>query len=474
MRKFFRWLRGVDIVGVAGSIPAAPTIKSKTYEQDRRQNRAERGRNRNTFCGDLWGGCSAAVLACILAAPAAAADDRPNIILIIADDLGYGDVGYLGSRDIRTPNIDALADQGVILHQGYVSASICSPSRAGIVTGKYQQRFGHENNIPPGTADPKYGLPLDQTTMGDVMKAAGYHTAAFGKWHLGGAPQYHPNRRGYDYFFGWQGSRHNYFSSGAGPALQLQRNGTPVNLGKYMTDAIADDAVAYMGRTPGPLFMHVAFNAPHSPLQAPANYLAEYPNLAGDRKTYAAMVWGLDKGVGRIVAKADSLDRPSVIVFVSDNGAVPKWGGSNVPLRGNKGSTWDGGIRVPFVIRLPGGSPLVYQHPVISLDLLPTFAAIAGGNPPADVDGVNLLPYLRGDQAGDPHDALFWRMNGDRANAARQADLKTVEDGQGNRTWWNMRDPFEHAKGTPSAALLDAYHRWEGGLRPPLWDDGGE
>jgi arylsulfatase A-like enzyme len=407
----------------------------------------------------------------LLAAPAAAQSIKPNIILIIADDLGYGDVGYLGSQDIRTPNIDALAGQSVIFDQGYVTASVCSPSRAGMVTGKYQQRFGHDNNIPPESADPQYGLPLNQVTMADMLKSAGYTTAAFGKWHLGAASQFHPRNRGFDYFYGWLGSWHSYFRTGSG-SQALQRNGSIVDLnGQYMTDALTDDALAYMDRTPGPFFMHVAYNAPHSPLEATDGYLQRYPKLAGKRRVYAAMVSALDDGVGKIVAKADGLQRPTVIVFISDNGAVPKWGGNNGVLRGNKGSTWEGGIRVPWVMRLPGIAAGIYRQPVMSFDLLPTFAELAGAKTPEGIDGVSLLPYLRQEAGGVPHDVLFWRMNGDTQNAARRGNTKTVQVESGDRSWLDLSDKTEHTPAIAEHDLLGKYEKWKAGLPGPKWQD---
>ncbi|MFO1152580.1 MAG: sulfatase-like hydrolase/transferase [Rhodospirillales bacterium] len=393
---------------------------------------------------------------------AAQASLQPNVILIVADDLGYGDVGYLGSPDIKTPSIDSLARQSVVFDAGYATASLCSPSRAGLVTGKYQQRFGHDNNPSDGT-DPDIGLPVDQTTMAEVMKSAGYTTAAFGKWHLGTAAKFHPNVRGFDYFFGFLGGAHSYFNEAG-----IQRNGVPAKLGgKYLTDAITDDAVAFMARTPGQFFLYVAYNAPHTPLSAPQSYLDLYPGLAGTRKVYAAMVTALDKGVGRIVAAADGIDRPTVIVFISDNGAAPGAGGSNKPLKGAKGSTLEGGIRVPFLLRIPGLAPGLYREPVASFDLLPTFAALADAAAPHDIDGVNLLPFLQG--GGTPHPTLFWRMNGDRPNAARRGNLKTTESANGVRAWFNLSDRTEKTKASPDPQLLLDYEDWAAGLPSPRW-----
>lgn len=396
---------------------------------------------------------------------------RPNVLFIVADDLGYSDVGFQGSPDIRTPNIDALAASGIVMRQGYSAASICSPSRAGYMTGKYQQRFGHENNIPGATLDPDIGLPVGEVTLGDMFKNAGYVTGVVGKWHLGAAPQYHPNVRGFDYFFGTLATPRAYFAPMPGGANKLQRNGVAAPLNGYLTDALAEDAVAFIERNRGrPFFLYMAFNAPHAPLQAPANYLSRYPNLSGNRRVYAAMVSALDDGIGRILAKTESLGRPTVVVFISDNGGALGNGATNNPLRGAKGGTWEGGLRVPFVIRIPGMGHKVYPRPVVTRDLMPTFAALVGTNPPPGLDGVNLLPYLRGEKTGDPHAYLFWRMNGSTANAARNRTLKTVQAGTGSRKTFNIEtDMREKSPIAANAQLLHAYDVWAAEMMRPRW-----
>ena len=239
----------------------------------------------------------------------------------------------------------------------------------------------------------------------------------------------------------------------------------------YLTDAFAEDAAAFIERNRDrPFFLHIAFNAPHTPLQATANYLSRYPNLSGNRKVYAAMVSALDDGIGRILAKTNSLSRQTVVVFISDNGGPLGQGATNNTLTGSKGSVWEGGIRVPFVMRIPGLGHQVYPKAVVTRDLMPTFAALAGTAVPAGVDGVNLLPYLRGEETRDPHEYLFWRMNGSAANAARNGAIKTVQPRTGKRKTFNLEnDTREQVPIAPDAQLLNAYQQWAAEMVPPKW-----
>ncbi len=224
--------------------------------------------------------------------PYALAHARPSVVLIVADDLGYGDISSYGATDISTPRIDMLASQGVRFTQGYAVSSICSPSRAGMMSGHYPQRFADENN-PPDTHQPDIGLPLDEMTLAEVMKSAGYATAAFGKWHLGEGPAYHPNNRGFDYFYGFLGGQNSYISH-----TGLNRNGIPTRFDGYLTDALAIDAVDWISHQTGPFFAYVSFNAPHAPRQAKQQYLDQYRNVPEPRRTHVAQVASLDENVG--------------------------------------------------------------------------------------------------------------------------------------------------------------------------------
>jgi arylsulfatase A-like enzyme len=366
-------------------------------------------------------------------APAGAADTprRPNVVILLADDLGYADVGFQGCKDVPTPHLDALARAGVRCTNGYVSGPYCSPTRAGLLTGRYQTRFGHEFNPANG---PGVGLPLGETTFANRLKSAGYVTGLVGKWHLGNGPRYRPQRRGFDEYFGFLAGAHPYFPGQGAPIFR----GTEVVQEKeYLTDAFAREAVAFIDRHKRePFFLYLAFNAVHTPMQAPDDRLQAFAALADKtRRTYAGMLAAMDDAVGRVRAKlrAENLEEDTLIFFFSDNGGPTMRGttinGSrNTPLRGSKRTTLEGGIRVPWVVAWPGKLPAgaTYEQPVIQLDFLPTALAAVGAAPPADaqLDGVNLLPYLAGKEAAGPHPVLYWRLG--EQMAVRQGDWKLV------------------------------------------------
>ena len=352
---------------------------------------------------------------------------KPNILVIVGDDMGYADVGFHGCKDIPTPNLDALAAAGVRFTNGYVSGPYCSPTRAGLLTGRYQQRFGHEFN-PGGGGQ---GLPVSETTLANRLKTAGYATGLVGKWHLGASPEMHPQQRGFDEFFGFLGGAHDYFQSAG-----ILRGKTPVNELDYTTDAFGREAVAFIERHKAePWFLYLAFNAVHTPMQATDERLAKFPNIPkGPRRTYDAMMLAMDEAIGRVRSKlADSgLDKNTLVCFISDNGGptMPGTtinGSRNDPLRGSKRTTLEGGIRVPFIVVWIGMlKPGIYEQPVIQLDLHTTALAAAGVEvkPEWKLDGVNLLPFLTGAKSGPPHDALYWRMG--RQMAIRTGDWKLV------------------------------------------------
>jgi arylsulfatase A-like enzyme len=352
-----------------------------------------------------------------------AATPRPNILFIVGDDMGYADVGFHKCKDIPTPNLDALAAAGVRFSNGYVSGPYCSPTRAGLMTGRYQTRFGHEFN-PDGSQ----GLPLTESTIADRLKAAGYVTGLVGKWHLGPLPAQHPQKRGFDEFFGFLGGAHSYFATGG-----ILRGTEPVKEMDYTTDAFGREAVAFIERNKAqPWFLYLAFNAVHTPMNATDDRLAKFPGIADkQRRTYDAMMLAMDDNIGRVRKKLTDtgLEQNTLVIFISDNGGptmpgVTVNGSRNDPLRGSKRTTLEGGIRVPFIVAWPGRvKPGVYDQPAIQLDLTATAIALAGAK--ADnIEGVNLLPYLTGEQTGTPHDALYWRFG--RQMAIRAGDYKLV------------------------------------------------
>src|SRR4051812_16596590 len=387
---------------------------------------------------------------------------RPNVVVIVADDMGYADTSVTGCKDIPTPNIDSIAGNGVRCTDGYVSHPYCSPTRAGLMTGRYQQRFGHEFNPGPATdRTPDVGLPLTETTMAARLKAAGYRTGLVGKWHLGHADdKFHPLNRGFDEFFGFLGGSHSYLRSGTGPGA-IYRGREEVQEKEYLTDAFAREGAAFIDRhAKEPFFLYWAFNAVHGPMEAAGKYLERFPGIKDpNRRTYAAMTAALDDGIGRGLAKLRELriEDDTLIFFISDNGGPETVNASdNGPFNGVKGNTLEGGIRVPFLVqwkgRLPAGT--VYERPVIQLDILPTALAAAGvrPDPHARFDGVNLLPYLRGETRDAPHDTLYWRFGGQMA--IRKGDWKLVKPSAGKGQAGGGGAASRREKATVEGALL--------------------
>jgi arylsulfatase A-like enzyme len=357
--------------------------------------------------------------------------DRPNIVLIVADDLGYSDVGFNGCQDIPTPNIDRIASQGVRFDAGYVCFSVCSPSRAGMLTGRYPQRFGYERNVLYIPDDPAMGLSKEEELFPARLQQAGYRTTLLGKWHLGAHPELHPLKRGFSEWYGFLGGGHQFHPDSLRIKDPMQVNTeegsyrTWMNRGlepeketDYLTDALSREAVSFIGRnSKQPFFLYLAYNAPHTPLQATADRLEKFKQIPDkQRRTYAAMVSAVDDGVGRVLETLDKhgLASNTMVIFLSDNGGPLHHNGSrNGDLRGMKGTLFEGGIRVPFAIRWPGRIPAgaQYDKPVSSLDIAATIAAQVSGQPAPKfpLDGTDLIPFLTGKSKGAPHKYLFWR-----------------------------------------------------------------
>ncbi|MHC4639778.1 MAG: sulfatase-like hydrolase/transferase [Planctomycetota bacterium] len=345
---------------------------------------------------------------------------KPNILIILSDDMGYGDVGYHGCKDIPTPNIDAFLDSGVRFTNGYVSGTYCSPTRAGLLTGRYQQSFGHEFN-PSNRSEE--GMPLTETTIADRLKAAGYTTGLVGKWHLGSKPRFHPCRRGFDEFFGFLAGGHSYFRSAG-----ILRNYEQLKEDEYLTDAFGREAEAFIDRHQSkPWFLYLSFNAVHTPMHADEPRLKKFAAIKEKRRrTYAAMLFAMDEAIGRVMKKlsAAGLEKDTLVFFMPNTTINAS---SNKPLRGSKRTTLEGGVRVPFMVSWPGRiKPGVYEENVIQLDATVTALAAAGVKilPQWKLHGVNLLPFLSGQKTGAPHDALYWRHG--KQMAIRMGDYKLV------------------------------------------------
>ncbi|MXV51891.1 sulfatase-like hydrolase/transferase [Pedobacter sp. HMF7647] len=428
---------------------------------------------------------------------------RPNIVLIVADDLGYNDLSSYGNKLISTPNIDALVKEGTNFSQGYVSAPICSPSRAGLMTGRYQQRFGYEFFAATpetwGVQDQAHaeaskkalqkfgvfytidgldlaaynktpqGLPASEITIASLLKNAGYKTGIIGKWNLGETQDFIPEKYGFDYHYGFLsgGSRygstddvdlvvkdlpHLYWNAqiikyGKGP-VKLRKNNEVISTTEYLTTRFGDEAASFIeANKADPFFLYVPFNAPHDPLMAKKEDFAGVTTTRDSTKrVYEAMVKSLDDAVGTITKKLSDLglDKNTLIIFTSDNGgAMYTHVYDNKPLRAGKATHFEGGIRVPYIAKYPGTIPAskIYNNPVSTLDFLPTIAAAAGVKLPEHVfyDGVNLLPFVNGKVTGIPHQTLYWRSGW--AKAIRSGDYKLyINEKEHKKLLFNIKE----------------------------------
>jgi arylsulfatase A-like enzyme len=431
---------------------------------------------------------------------------KPNLIILLADDIGYADVGCFGSLDVTTPHIDSIAARGVRFTDGYVTACVCSPSRAALMTGRYQQRHGHEFNPDPPIErelDRHLGLSLSEYTIAQLLKKAGYATGAIGKWHLGMCPEFHPMERGFDEFFGFLPWGTNYATAMTEGAVWTSTTATPppkfgprvypiyrgrekVTENTYLTDAFGREAVSFIERhKQEPFFLYFAFNAVHVPLQATTRYLDRFANIKNERhRTLAAMTSAMDDNIGKVLAKLRELglENDTMIFFLSDNGC-PTFtrAGTNGPLNGCKCTMYEGGIRVPFCVEWPGHirEGQVYRHPISSLDILPTFLGRAGAALPKDreYDGVDLLPYLTGKDSSPPHGSLFWRHA--QNSAARMGNWKLVQIGEDRSRLYDLESDIGEKKDLSAARpeivrkIRAALRDWNTKLIEPRWEPQG-
>lgn len=345
-----------------------------------------------------------------------ATPSKPNILLILCDDLGYADVGFNGSKDILTPNLDNLAKNGTVFTSAYVAHPFCGPSRAALMTGRYPHEIGSQFNLPRNNTPAGKGIPKEETFISKVLKDAGYFTGIMGKWHLGTDKKFTPNERGFDDFYGFLGGGHKYFpeeykaaykrqkENGVVPIWDylhpIQHNGVEVDETEYITDALSREASRFItdaSKKDNPFFLFVSYNAPHTPLEAKQEDLQLFQHIKDKkRRTYAAMVYAVDRGVKNMVnaLKATGQYKNTLIIFLSDNGGRPDKGANNYPLREGKGSAFEGGYRTPMFFHWPNVVPSgkIYNHTVTALDFYPTFARLAGTTIPSgkDLDGKNV------------------------------------------------------------------------------------
>ncbi|HIK93825.1 MAG TPA: N-acetylgalactosamine-4-sulfatase [Planctomycetes bacterium] len=419
----------------------------------------------------------------------ASAAEQPNIIILFADDLGYGELSCQGNPEIPTPHIDIIAKNGVRFTDGYVAGPNCSPSRAGLLTGRIPTRFGYEfNPTGPLNEQPGFGLPVKEVTIAETLQNSGYTTGLIGKWHQGGTADYHPFRHGFDEFFGflheghyfvpppykgvttmlrrktlpagftgcWVGNKGLIYTNHMGgnePDYDadnpITRGGQPVVETEYLTDALTREAVDFIDRHDDkPFFLYLAYNAVHSPLQGADAYMQKFSHIEDiHRRIFAAMLSNLDDSVGAVMKQLrdSGLEENTIVFFLSDNGGPTReLTSSNLPLRGGKGTLYEGGVRIPFMVQWKGTIPpgQVYHKPVSSFDIYATAAANSEGvTAPKQVEGVDLVPFLTGKDAGTPHETLFWRQGG--KCGLRHGDWKAVRMGGRKATGkarWELYD----------------------------------
>ncbi len=431
----------------------------------------------------------------------AAEERKPNIIVILADDLGYADLGCQGSKEVVSPHMDSIAAHGVRCTAGYISAPQCCPSRAGLMTGRYQNRFGYETN----DETQKGGLPLSERTMADRLKAAGYVTGMVGKWHLGVGQNRRPYQRGFDEAFWHSNGGVLLPHKKTGFIDNLYRNAELLREKEYSTDAFGREAASFIDRHQHePFFLYLAFVPPHWPMEAKPEHLAQFAHIPDlHRRTMLGMMASLDENVGRVLTKLreTKLEENTLLFFLSDNGgatgsprlqpdAAFQYGqntSKNDPCRGVKGELLEGGIRVPFFVQWKGRIPAgkTYDQPVISLDILPTALAVAGVEAPPDwkLDGTNLLPFLTDEKESAPHDALYWRFRFPPAQpsqhrwAIRQGDWKLVKNGTEPLSLYHIATDIGETRNLAPeqrarvAKLKKAYQAWDAQNQMPFGKD---
>jgi len=398
---------------------------------------------------------------------ATAAGAATNLVLIVSDDQGYADIScYPHPDEVTTPNLDRIAQEGARMTNGYASCPVCAPTRAGLLTGRYQQRFGFYT-----ASDSRAGLPTSETTLAEVLSEHGYATGVFGKWHLGYTPPYRPLKRGFDTFYGFLGhGGHDYFDLAISDDIRsIYRNASPVDDTGYLTRNITKEAVSFIEQNRNrAFFAYVPYNAVHNPIQAPEEYIRRYSNEDLQRNTYLAMLAIMDEGVGAILDTLDRLDLAdeTLVIFFSDNGGARGTTANNGALRDFKHSVYEGGIRVPFLLRWPARIPAgtVSDEPVISIDAFATALTASGVDLPAnlDLDSRDILPAITGNLERPLHDALYWNWidkESDKGWAIRMGRWKLLVD-NGGLELYDLSADISETRNLASAepAIVDRLH----------------
>lgn len=413
---------------------------------------------------------------------AVASDAKPNVVIILADDLGYADLGVQGSTDIPTPNIDRIAHEGARFTSAYSVSPLCSPSRAGLLTGRYPERWGHEFNPGPENQSRDFGIPANVPTLAELLRNEGYATGLFGKWHLGYSEEHMPLARGFDEFFGFVGATHPYRPKLIQFKGALMRANGRAREHTYLTDAITRESVDFIRRhQASPFFLFVPYSAVHAPLEPDPKRLQRLAAIADpDRRAYAATLVAMDDGVGQILEalSAQSVADRTIVLFMNDNGgATMSVKSSNGPLSGLKGLVNEGGVRVPMLMRWPKhvAPASVIDAPVTSLDVVPTVLAAVGAKPAASSDGVSMAPLWECPCETPDARRFFWRL-GDMS-ATRDGDWKLVQyAGEPVRLYDLLHDVGEHVNVAAQHAdvvsrLQREYEGWARQMVAPRWGE---
>ena len=419
-------------------------------------------------------GCFSLLVSC-----SSKTDSKPNIIIILADDAGYSDFGFMGSDEIKTPNLDQLAFDGVTFNNAYVSASVCSPSRAGLLTGMYQQRFGHECNLD---SDVNNSFDPNQITIAEALKTQGYNTGLIGKWHLGDKTQNHPLKNGFDYFWGFISGARNYFydpnEEFRNSIRNVVENYTQTKFDGYLTDVLGDKAIGFINKnhqSNNPFFLFLSFNAPHTPMHAKDDVLEKFKD--NTRQVYASMMWSMDEAIGNVVEALKENDQydNTIIYFLSDNGAAMSNDASPFPFKGWKGNQYEGGIKTPMIMTWKNKikSNTQFDGFISALDIFKTSLEASSVNKEymINADGKNIMNYLNDNNIKNEN--LFWRK--DKMATVRSGDYKLIRLNDTSTVLYNIKKNYfedfdlKINESQVHDSLLKLLSSWENTLIDPNW-----
>ena len=406
-------------------------------------------------------------------------DSKPNIIIILADDAGYSDFGFMGSDEIKTPNLDQLAFDGVTFNNAYVSASVCSPSRAGLLTGMYQQRFGHECNLD---SDVNNSFDPNQITIAEALKTEGYNTGLIGKWHLGDKTQNHPLKNGFDYFWGFISGARNYFydpnEEFRNSIRNVVENYTQTRFDGYLTDVLGDKAIGFINKnheSNNPFFLFLSFNAPHTPMHAKDDVLEKFKD--NPRQVYASMMWSMDEAIGSVIEALKENDQydNTIIYFLSDNGAAMSNDASPFPFKGWKGNQYEGGIKTPMIMTWKNKikSNTQFDGFISALDIFKTSLEASSVNKEymINADGKNIMNFLNDNNIKNEN--LFWRK--DKMATVRSGDYKLIRLNDTSTVLYNIKKNYfedfdlKINESQVHDSLLKLLSSWENTLIDPNW-----